>query len=260
MKLYFRQFGEDREGIPLILLHGLLGSLVNWQRIARKLGEQYHVVVPDLRNHGRSPHDPDVSYSSMAADVLQLMDELDIAQAVMIGHSMGGKTAMSLALEHPQRVERLAVVDIAPVTYEGRLALLLDALLDLPLEEIENRRQADELLAERVVDKAVRDHMLQNLQRTDAGWRWRNNLRALRDGLEIISSFPDYAEGISYSGKTLFIRGGRSGYIEAGHLAHIRQLFPRAEITDIPHAGHWVYAEQPEAFLKVLQGFLSGSV
>jgi pimeloyl-ACP methyl ester carboxylesterase len=260
VRLYFRRFGQDQEGIPLILLHGLLGSLVNWQRIARKLGEQYPVVVPDLRNHGRSPHDPDVSYPSMAEDVLQLMDEQSIGQAVLIGHSMGGKVAMSLALEHPQRVECLAVVDIAPVTYEGRLALLLDALLDLPLDEIENRRQADEWLAERVVGKAVRDHMLQNLQRTAEGWRWRNNLRALRNGLEVISAFPEYPAGTVYRGRSLFIRGGKSSYIEPEHLPCIRQLFPHAEITEIAGAGHWVYAEQPDFFLTTLQGFLSDTV
>jgi len=256
VRLYFRQFGEQQEGVPLVLLHGLLGSLVNWQRIARQLGEEYPLIVPDLRNHGRSPHDPDVSYPAMAADVLQLMDELDMPQAVLVGHSMGGKTAMSLALEFPQRVQRLAVVDIAPVTYEGRLAQLLDALLDLPLQEIESRRHADELLAERVRDKAVRDHMLQNLQRTDNGWRWRNNLRALRDGLDVISAFPDYAQGRIYPGRTLFIRGAASSYVQDEYLPDIRRFFPMAEITDIPRAGHWVYAEQPEAFLKVLRGFL----
>ncbi len=260
MKLYHRQFGQERGGRPLVLLHGLLGSLVNWQRIARRLGKEYRVLVPDLRNHGRSPHDPDVSYPALAGDVLELLDEQGLEQAVLVGHSMGGKTAMSLALGHPDRVERLAVVDIAPVTYGGRLALLLDALLGLPLDEIDNRRHADELLARRVTDKAVRDHMLQNLQRTDAGWRWRNNLRALRDGLDVISAFPAYPDGTTYSGRTLFIRGGRSSYIEPEHLPRIHQLFPEVEVVDVPGAGHWVHAEQPEAFLNVLQGFLPAPV
>ena len=257
MKLYYREFGDQHPGTPLVLLHGLLGSLVNWQRIARSLSERYRVIVPDLRNHGRSPHDPDVSYPAMAGDVLELMDDKDVEQAALVGHSMGGKTAMSLALEHPGRVERLVVVDIAPVTYEGRLAQLLDALLALPLDKLENRRHADELLARRVTDKAVRDHMLQNLQRTDEGWRWRNNLRALRDGLDSISAFPEYAQGVSYAGPVCFIKGELSDYIRPEHEGRIRQLFPRAEIIPIPGAGHWVYAEQPGIFLKKLEAQLS---
>ena len=253
MKLYYREFGEQHSGTPLILLHGLLGSLVNWQRIARSLGEHHRVIVPDLRNHGRSPHDPDVSYPALAGDVLELMDAQGVEQAVLVGHSMGGKTAMSLALEHPGRVGRLVVVDIAPVTYEGRLAQLMDALLALPLDRLENRRHADELLARRVTDKAVRDHMLQNLQRADRGWRWRNNLRALRDGLDSISAFPEYPRGVKYRGPVCFIRGERSDYIRPEHEARIRQLFPRAKIVTIPGAGHWVYAEQPQIFLEKLE-------
>ncbi len=230
--------------------------MVNWQRIARHLGERYRVIVPDLRNHGRSPHDPDVSYEAMAIDVLELMDDLKISHAALVGHSMGGKTAMVLALQHAKRVERLAVVDIAPVTYRGRLAQLFDALLALPLEKIENRSHADALLAERVPDKAVRDHMLQNLQRTKHGWRWRNNLQALRDGLDVISSFPTY-ESKPYTGKCCFIKGEHSDYIDEQSLPRINALFPAAEFVEIPAAGHWVYAEQPQAFTEALENFLS---
>lgn len=257
MKLYFRAFGEDRASLPVLLLHGLLGSLVNWQRIARALAETHRVIVPDLRNHGRSPHDPDVSYETMAADVLELLDDLSIEQVIVVGHSMGGKTAMVLALQHPRRVERLAVVDIAPIAYSGSLALLLDALLALPLQQIENRAHADALLAKSVTDKAVRDHMLQNLQRTENGWRWRNNLSALRDGLDAISGFPAYSSLQPYTGKCCFIKGERSDYIEEQTLPRIRELFPLAELVEIPGAGHWVYAEQPQAFLDALEEFLS---
>jgi len=256
MKLYHRQFGESRDAVPVLLLHGLLGSLVNWQKIARKLAQTRRVIVPDLRNHGRSPHDPDVSYEAMAADVLELLDELEVPRSVVIGHSMGGKTAMVLALQHPGCVERLGVVDIAPVTYSGRLAMLLDALLALPLEQITNRAHADELLAQSIADKAVRGHMLQNLQHGDHGWRWRNNLQALRDGLDVVSAFPELPEAAAYVGRTIFIRGENSNYIEPEHLPRIRQLFPTAEMTVVPGAGHWVYAEQPGAFLSVLEGFL----
>ncbi|BAO43986.1 alpha/beta fold hydrolase [Thiolapillus brandeum] len=256
MKPYFRQFGEEHPGVPLVLLHGLLGSLVNWQRIARNLSKTHRVIVPDLRNHGRSPHDPDVSYEAMAADILELMDDLKISRAALVGHSMGGKTAMVLALQHAKRVERLAVVDIAPVAYRGRLGQLLDALLALPLEQIGNRTHANDLLSERVPDKAVRDHMLQNLQRTEHGWRWRNNLQALRDGLDVISSFPGYLSK-PYTGRCCFIKGEHSDYIDEQSLSRINALFPAAEFVTIPAAGHWVYAEQPQAFIEALENFLS---
>ncbi len=257
MKLYFRQFGKSRGDVPVLLLHGLLGSLVNWQRIARKLGQTRRVIVPDLRNHGRSPHDPDVSYTAMAADVVELLDDLEIPRSVVIGHSMGGKTAMVLALTHPGCVERLGVVDIAPVTYNGRLAMLLDALLALPLEQITSRAHADELLAPSIADKAVRDHMLQNLQHSEKGWRWRNNLQALRHGLDIISEFPEALSVQPYTEKCCFIKGGNSDYIEKQSLSRIKTLFPLAELLEVSGAGHWVYAEQPQAFLDVLEGFLT---
>jgi len=255
MKLHYREFGEAHPGTPLILLHGLLGSLVNWQRIARRLGERHCVIVPDLRNHGRSPHDPDVSYPAMAGDVLELMDHLGVARAVLVGHSMGGKTAMWLALEQPERVEKLVVVDIAPVTYSGRLGVLLDALLELPLDRIERRAEADEWLKGRIPDKAVRDYLLQNLVREEDGWRWRTNLRALRDGLDLISSFPEVPEGVRYFGPVLFLHGSRSDYVKPEYLPRMKKLFPRMERVAL-EAGHWVYAEQPEAFLAALEAFL----
>ncbi|WP_456405689.1 alpha/beta fold hydrolase [Thiolapillus sp.] len=257
MKLYSKEYGEDRNHPPLVLLHGLLGSLVNWQRIARSLAHTRRVIVPDLRNHGRSPHDPDVSYEAMANDVLELLDDLGIPEAVLIGHSMGGKTAMVLALRHPERVERLGVVDIAPVAYSGRLAFLMDALLSLPLEQIDSRAHADLLLADSIPEKAVCDHMLQNLQRSEGGWRWRNNLQALRDGLDSISGFPEDAFVQPYTGKSCFIKGEHSDYIDQHGLARIQTLFPAFELMEIRGAGHWVYAEQPRLFLDAVDRFLT---
>ncbi len=256
MKLYFKEFAQHPSLPPLVLLHGLLGSLVNWQRIARELSDQYRVIVPDLRNHGRSPHASDVSYIGMAGDVLELLDDLDLESAAVVGHSMGGKTAMLMALQYPQRIERLGVVDIAPVSYSGSLGLLLDALLALPLEEIENRRDADRILAQSVPDKAVRDHMLQNLRRTEDGWKWRNNLLALRQGLAHISGFPVLNEGDCYQGKTVFIKGALSDYIKPSYQPQIEKLFPAATLVEIANAGHWVYAQQPKAFLDALREFL----
>lgn len=255
MKLYYREFGEDRSQPPIMLLHGLLGSLVNWQRIARKLAEQRWVIVPDLRNHGRSPHDSDVSYEAMTSDLLELMDDLAVEQVVPAGHSMGGKAAMWLALTHPQRIERLVVVDIAPVTYQGSLAGLLDALLALPLQRLEKRRQADAWLQQQVPESAIRDYLLQNLVRGEAGWQWRSNLRALRDGLELISAFPE-SSGARYLGPALFVHGAHSSYVKPEYLPRMKALFPGLQLVSLD-AGHWVYAEQPEQFLEALQGFLA---
>ena len=259
MKLYYREFGAEQGGIPVLLLHGLLGSLVNWQRIARHLSEQYHVIVPDLRNHGRSPHADDVSYPALAGDVFELLDAQGIETAVVVGHSMGGKTAMLMALQQPKRIHKLGVVDIAPVTYFGTLGELMDALLELPLDQINNRREADAWLSSRITDKAVRDHMLQNLQRTDQGWRWRNNLKALRKGLDTISSFPWLNQPGPYTGDSLFLKGEYSNYIQPQHLSVLKQYFPNARLVEISGAGHWVYAEQPTRFLQALSDFLADS-
>jgi pimeloyl-ACP methyl ester carboxylesterase len=255
VKLHYRQFGEAHTGVPLLLLHGLLGSLVNWQRIARRLAENHRVIVPDLRNHGRSPHHPDVSYPAMTGDVLALLDDLGVDRAVPVGHSMGGKVAMWLALNHPDRVTRLVVADIAPVRYQGRLGMLLDALLALPLERIEKRAEADALLARRIPDAAVRAYLLQNLVRTDSGWRWRSNLQALRDGLDLISGFPEVPPVVRYEGPALFIRGDRSDYVKAEYLPVMERLFPDLELVTL-EAGHWVYAEQPERFVSAVEAFL----
>ena len=255
MKLHFRQFGEERTGIPLLLLHGLLGSLVNWQRIARRLAEHHRVIVPDLRNHGRSPHHPDVSYPAMAGDVLELLDDLGMDRAVPVGHSMGGKVAMWLALTQSHRVERLVVADIAPVRYQGGLGELMDAMLELPLDEIDKRAAADRWLKRRIPESAIRDYLLQNLVRTERGWRWRSNLRALRDGLELISGFPEVPPGVHYEGPTRFIHGHRSDYVKPVYLPVMERLFPNLELVTLD-AGHWVYAEQPERFVSAVEAFL----
>ena len=255
LKLHYRQFGTENGGTPLLLLHGLLGSLVNWQRIARRLAESYRVIVPDLRNHGRSPHHPDVSYPAMTGDLLELMDDLGLEQAIPIGHSMGGKVAMWLALEHPRRVERLVVADIAPVRYQGSLGELMDAMLALPLDRMQKRAEADQWLKQRVPESAIRDYLLQNLVRTEQGWRWRSNLEALREGLETISDFPRVPPGVRYEGPTLFIHGRRSSYVKPEYRPVMEALFPRLQLVALD-AGHWVYAEQPEAFLRALGAFL----
>lgn len=258
MKLNFREFGTRQADTPsLLLLHGLFGSLVNWQRIARNLSTEHHVIVPDLRNHGRSPHDPDVSYPAMAGDILQLLDELQMDDAIFIGHSMGGKLAMWLALAASSRVTQLVSVDIAPVAYRSGFSLILQALMDLPLEQINSRKEADAWLAPAIPTKSVRDYLLQNLQHTSQGWKWRNNVAALNAGIRTISDFPSASSEQRYTGPSLFIYGSESDYVLAEYHSKIMQLFPTAKLQSIDGAGHWVYADRADSFLQVINAQLA---
>jgi len=258
MKLNFREFGKRQTEAPtLVLLHGLFGSLVNWQRIARNLSTKHHVIVPDLRNHGRSPHDPDMSYPAMAGDILQLLDELQLAEANFIGHSMGGKLAMWLALTAGNRVSQLVSVDIAPVAYQSGFSTILQALAGLPLNQIDSRKAADAWLAPTVPTKSVRDYLLQNLQHTGQGWRWRNNVAALNSCIDTISNFPSTSGEQPYNGPSLFIHGSESDYVLPEYHSKILQLFPTAKLQSIAGAGHWVYADQADSFLHAINSQLS---
>ena len=260
MKLNFREFGEAGTGAPtVLLLHGLFGSSINWQRIANNLSSEHHVIVPDLRNHGRSPHDADVSYQAMAGDILQLLDDQQVDEAILVGHSMGGKLAMWLALSAADRVSRLVPVDMAPVTYRSNFTGILNALMALPLAELESRTAADAWLAAAIPAVSVRNFLLQNLQRTGNGWQWRNNLAAIDAGIGAILDFPTVPAGRQYTGPALFIYGGQSDYVLPEYHPRILELFPAAELQSIAGAGHWVYADQPEAFLHILNSRLDAS-
>jgi esterase len=260
MNLNFRQYGEARTGSPpLVLLHGLFGSLINWQRIASNLSSRHHVIVPDLRNHGRSPHSADISYQSMAMDILQLLDDLRLTEAVLIGHSMGGKLAMWLALTASNRVSQLVSVDMAPVTYQSNFSTILHALMALPLAQIESRKAADAWLASAIPAVSIRGFLLQNLQRTDSGWQWRNNLAALNTGIDSILDFPSMPVEKPYTGPAMFIYGSESDYVLAEYHPRILELFPAAGLQSIAGAGHWVYADQPETFLHTLDSRLKST-
>ena len=256
VKLYFREYGEPEQP-ALILLHGLLGSLVNWHSIAQKLSTSWRVIVPDLRNHGRSPHHDEMSYPAMAADILQLMDDLDLEKAVVTGHSMGGKAAMWLALQWPERVRAMVAVDIAPVSYPPRFEPVLEGLLAVPLDRVENRGHADALLSEHLGEKTLRDYLLQNLQRDGEQWRWRNNLPVLHANMAAISAFPEAEPGSAYEGPSLFIYGEDSNYVKSDYYPVIRRYFPYAQISGIENAGHWLYSERPRDFLELLRSYLN---
>ena len=253
--LHHREAGEGTR--PLVLLHGLFGSSANWMGIARQLAPDWRIVVPDLRNHGRSFHDPDVSYPALAGDVRALLDELGLERAVLVGHSMGGKTAMWLALTAADRVQRLVVVDSAPVGSSSSMAGLLRGLAAVDVAALPGRAAADAALAAVAPDSRVRDYLLQNLVRQHGVWRWRMNVPALLAGIDAIRGWPEPPADARYLGPTLFLHGGESSYVQPAHEPVIRALFPYARFRSVPGAGHWVYADRPAEFLAALRAFLA---
>ncbi len=261
LTLFLRSFGDPASlATPILFLHGLFGSAVNWHPIVGRLhtllGADRRLIVPDLRNHGQSPHDPILSYEAMAEDLIGLLDQLGIARAALVGHSLGGKVAMWLALNRPERVAALAVVDIAPVTYPARFGREIAALQKLDLRTLDSRRDADARLVAAIPGAMMRGFLLQNLRKTEAGWGWRFNLAALPGAMAGLGTFPN-AQGRQFPGPTAFIHGGNSDYVTAAQLPLIRTLFPHAELIAIPGAGHWVHADQPEACARALADVLA---
>ena len=254
LPLSLRRYGKPGK-TPLILLHGLFGSGINWHGIAARLADDREVLVPDLRNHGASPQDPVMDYPGMAADLLALMNREGIERAAVTGHSMGGKAAMTLALTQPERVESLCVVDIAPIAYPGGFESMIDALQALPIQRIEDRDEAHRHLSAAIPDAAVRDYLLANLRRDEHRWRWRLNLDGIAAAMPAITGFPR-REGRQFAGPTLFLYGSDSNYVGARTLGAIRSHFPLARLRAVANAGHWVYADQPDVFVAALKRFL----
>lgn len=251
MELNFKSFGQ---GDPVIILHGLFGNLDNWQTFAKQLAEHFLVYIVDLRNHGRSPHVEEMNYRAVAEDLKEFMEAQWIYEASIIGHSMGGKTAMQFAFDHPDMLKHLVVVDIAPKAYTGGHETILKAMMDLNPGQLENRSDAEEQLAGTITDPAIRLFLLKNLSRNkDGGYDWKINLPVLnREYPNILSA----VKGEPFAGPALFIRGERSDYIQDADLPQIRALFPQAELTTVPGAGHWVHAEAPKILLSEVSRFL----
>jgi len=246
-------FGGD--GSPVVILHGLLGSGRNWTSIAKRLAERHKVVTLDLRNHGGSPWADEMSYPQMAADVRAYIEQAALGPTTVIGHSMGGKTAMRLALDAPSLVERLVVVDIAPVDYDHSTGEYVDALRALDLDGVSSRNLLDERLADSVPEPGIRAFLLQNLVRQDQGFTWRANLDALSKAMPALMAFPA-GDHDQYRGPTLFLNGVNSNYVTSSEKPAIERFFKQADLRAIADAGHWVHAEQPVAFLAHLQHFL----
>jgi pimeloyl-ACP methyl ester carboxylesterase len=249
----------------LAILHGLFGSRRNWSQIARRLAPKgWRVLLADLRNHGDSDWADSMTYPEMAGDVAAWLDEVaPMAPVVLAGHSMGGKVAMRLALERPDRLTGLAVVDVAPVAYGGGRGLedVMAALQAMPLDGLTRRAEADARLAEHLPDPGLRAFLLQNLlpaprHDPDGMARWRFNLPVLADSLPMLSGWPAPPRGARFDRPTLVLAGGESDYVRTKHEDPIQALFPAAEIKRVAGAGHWLHAEKPDAAARVLASLL----
>jgi pimeloyl-ACP methyl ester carboxylesterase len=255
LELAADEFGS---GPPVAILHGLFGSGRNWRSVAQHLAARHRVLTFDLRNHGASPWADGMSYGEMVEDLRASLRARDIEHAALLGHSMGGKVAMLTALLHPGEVDRLVVVDIAPAANPPTLLAYIRAMRAVDLSGVRRRSGADLQLAEVVPDPAERAFLLQNLLIGESAAHWRLNLEAIERGFSQIVGFLDLPAGTVYSGPALFVAGAGSNYIQPEHEPGIQRLFPRAQITRIQGAGHWVHAEQPQAFLDAVAPFLSG--
>ena len=251
VELAFEELGNP-DATPLIILHGFFASSRNWRQVAEKLAAKFHVYVLDMRNHGASPHHPVMDYPSMAADLLQFMDDQNLTAAAILGHSMGGKVAMWFALNHPERVHKLIVADIAPVSYTHCFNKLIAALKALPLHDISNRKQAELLLAADIPELSYRQFLLQNLILKEGGYCWRVDLDIFQQAAPHISAFPDIASVKPFTGKALFLAGADSAFVKADD---IKTLFPGAELSVIADAEHWLHVQQPEVFVERVERF-----
>ena len=247
-------------GPPLVILHGLFGSARNWAAVAKRLAAARRVLALDLRNHGASPWTPGMDYPDMAQDVARFVASRELGPVEVIGHSMGGKVAMCLALAEPALVRRLIVVDIAPMAYDHAFAApYAEAMLAIDLARHDTRRAVDRELARSLPDPVLRGFLMTNLARAgdglrSGGLRWGVNLEAIARNGDALMDFPETAA--RYGGPALFVGGARSDYLGADAEAAVRRYFPAAGITRIAEAGHWVHAEAPEAFLGTVAAFL----
>lgn len=253
MQLNYKKLGEPNPTI--IILHGLLGSLDNWQTIAKQLSSTHQVYIIDQRNHGRSPHTDEMNYELLVQDVVEFCAQQQILKTTVIGHSMGGKTAMLLALLHPELIDKLFVVDIAPTFYDGGHESILFAMAEAPLKSTDRREDIDKFLQPRIHDFGVRQFILKNLSRNEKGqFEWKCNFEALILNYRLLMDFPKVEK--QFSDKTYFIKGEASNYINQDNWDACDQYFPNNEIIEIENAGHWVHADNPTRFLEKINQLL----
>ena len=250
------QYQEYGNGQPLVVLHGLLGSLDNWHTLSSTLAGSFRVLAVDQRNHGRSPHSDLFTYDTMAEDLAELLEHLKIPSVHLLGHSMGGKTAMQFALSYPNRVDKLIVVDIAPREYPRLHDEILDALDSVNLGAATSRQQVDDELSERIPGYAVRQFLMKNLTRDSTGaFKWKADLHAIRRNYAEIAR--EITSELPFSGPTMFVKADRVDYVLNSDVSIIKKLFPNAQIVGV-NAGHWIHAEAPTVFADIVMNFLHG--
>lgn len=253
MQLNYKQIGQ---GSDVVLIHGLFGSLENLNVIAKPLSEHFRVTNVDLRNHGLSPHSDEMDYLAMAKDIVELMATLKIQKAHLVGHSMGGKVAMQVALTHSELVDKLVVLDIAPVSYPARHTQILEALNAVKNADISDRKQADLIMQPYIEELGVRQFLLKSLYKNDEGkFVWRFNLSVLNNKYSTITD--NINANNSCLCETLFIKGNDSDYILAEHRDAINVLFKNVSAKIIHGAGHWLHAQKPQAVNKAINDFLT---
>ncbi len=253
-QLHYQRYGED--GQPLLVLHGLFGSAKNWHSVALKLQPDYQVWALDLRNHGSSPWDVTMNYPALVEDLRDFIEHHHLGQVNILGHSMGGKVAMALALSMPQLINQLIVVDIAPVNYNHSFLDYVQAMQRVDLQGLNRRSEVDQHLSESIQDAGIRMFLLQNLVFNTDHYDWRINLSSLAANMQYLIGFPTVPDGTQFDGKTLFLRGEKSDYILPSHHPIIHQLFNKVQINTVANAGHWVHADQPAALIEQVRGFL----
>lgn len=254
-RLFSTRFGES--GPRVVFLHGLFGQGKNWTLFAKALAPQSRVTLVDLPNHGRSPWTDRVSYAEMADQVAEVMQDGSEEPYAVVGHSMGGKAAMALALRHPDRVQRLCVVDVSPVptTQVSSFGIFVRGMRSLDLTTLVDRAAADLALRADVPDPTIRGFLLQNLRRDPGGWRWQMNLDLLGTHLDDVGDWTDLRTP-PYPGPVLWLAGAESGYVRREDAPVMRALFPRVQLVTVKGAGHWVHSEQPAVFLAAIRQFL----
>jgi esterase len=257
MQLHYKQYSD--QGQPLIVLHGLFGSQSNWGGHCKQLAEKFAVIGVDLRNHGESAHASEHNYQVMAEDIKELLGALNFTSTFLLGHSMGGKVAMELALSYPNLVDRLLVVDIAPVLYTDKAdghKQVMAGMNALDLGSLQSRADAETALADYIEDEATRKFIVTNLIREgDSGFAWRLNLPVIEANYNRLMEKPQGKN--VFEKPTLFVKGELSLYVQAKHEVQILKLFPNAGVKIISEAGHWLHADKPQAFQKVAMDFFS---